>query len=275
MWSQNIRSWHTNGMACLDRAQTAGISLVALQEMNITSTNAPAGRQCMSKARLANAASPFSPRYFQPRGRRYLLPWATWVSSSRYLERSSGPVCAGEVHGGNKSFKLCSYYRHADDEDFQGLTRISQTLSSDMDQAWIVAMDANTNQMAGTCATLMNEIKGCCRAHAGHNSSRFPIDGIWSSLDLRPTAAFSWQPGDGDHSLAEVHWEVQTQKPGRQQFRFAHTRKMAEQNFPSQQEAWALSCTSDERWTEVLSNVDQAWLVWCQDIETWLTAMVF
>ncbi|CAL1143382.1 unnamed protein product [Cladocopium goreaui] len=140
-----------------------------------------------------------------------------------------------------------------------------------MDQAWIVAMDANTNQMAGTCATLMNEIKGCCRAHAGHNSSRFPIDGIWSSLDLRPTAAFSWQPGDGDHSLAEVHWEVQTQKPGRQQFRFAHTRKMAEQNFPSQQEAWALSCTSDERWTEVLSNVDQAWLVWCQDIETWLT----
>lgn len=42
MWSQNIRSWHTNGMACLDRAQTAGISLVALQEMNITSTNAPA-----------------------------------------------------------------------------------------------------------------------------------------------------------------------------------------------------------------------------------------
>lgn len=114
-------------------------------------------------------------------------------------------------------------------------------------------MDANTNQLAGTCANLMNEINGCFRAHAGHSSSRLPIDGLWSSQDLRPAAAFSWQPGDGDHFLAEVHWEVQKQKSGRQQFRFAHTKKVAEPNFPPQQEAWALSCTSDERWTEVLS----------------------
>lgn len=271
MWSQNIRSWHTNGMACLDRAQTAGISLVALQEMNITSTNAPAVVNACLRHGWQMLQVP-SPQGTSNRGGVAICcrePLGLVLLDTR--SDPQGQFVLAEVHGGNKSFKLCSYYRHADDEDFQGLTRISQTLSSDMDQAWIVAMDANTNQMAGTCATLMNEIKGCCRAHAGHNSSRFPIDGIWSSLDLRPTAAFSWQPGDGDHSLAEVHWEVQTQKPGRQQFRFAHTRKMAEQNFPSQQEAWALSCTSDERWTEVLSNVDQAWLVWCQDIETWLT----
>ena len=179
-------------MACLDRAQTAGISLVALQEMNITSTNAPAVVNACLRHGWQMLQVP-SPQGTSNRGGVAiccreplgLVLLDTWSDPQ-------GQFVLAEVHGGNKSFKLCSYYRHADDEDFQGLTRISQTLSSDMDQAWIVAMDANTNQMAGTCATLMNEIKGCCRAHAGHNSSRFPIDGIWSSLDLRPTAAFSW-----------------------------------------------------------------------------------
>ena len=33
--------------------------------------------------------------------------------------------------------------------------------------------------------------------------------------------------GDGDHSIAEVTWAAKTQKPGRQQRRFAHTGQMS------------------------------------------------
>ena len=106
-----------------------------------------------------------------------------------------------EVHGASNPFKLFSYYRHADDDDLQGLSQITQILSTDMDQAWVVAMDANMNQLEGICFDTMTEIGGCCRAHAGHNSSRFPIDGIWSSQDLLAVNAFSEQPGD-----VVIHW---------------------------------------------------------------------
>ena len=41
MWSQNIRSWHANGLACLGRAQREEVSLVALQEMNARSGGVP------------------------------------------------------------------------------------------------------------------------------------------------------------------------------------------------------------------------------------------
>ena len=120
MWSQNIRSWHTNGMACLDRAQTAGISLVALQEMNITSTNAPAVVNACLRHGWQMLQVP-SPQGTSNRGGVAiccreplgLVLIDTWSDPQ-------GQFVLAEVHGGNKSFKLCSYYRHADDEDFQG-----------------------------------------------------------------------------------------------------------------------------------------------------------
>ena len=271
MWSQNIRSWHTNGTACLERAQEAGVSLIAFQEMNLRSTAAPAViNTCSRKGwQMIQVSTPnnttnrggVSICCREPLG---LVPLQQWSSSL-------GQFILVEVHGASKPFKLFSYYRHADDDDMQGLSQITQILSTDMDQAWVVAMDANMNQLEGTCFDTMTEIGGCCRAHAGHNSSRFPIDGIWSSQDLLAVNAFSEQPGDGDHSLAEVHWNVQTQKPAGQQFRFAHTRKLAENNESGQLEAWAVSCTSESMWDQALCDLDTAWQVWCRDIETWLT----
>lgn len=187
MWSQNLRSWRTNGYACLERAQAAGVSLVALQEMNLRATAVPSViNACVRKGWHMIQVSP--PANTSNRGgvsiccreSLGLVPLEQWSSSL-------GQFVLVEVHGANRPFKLFCYYRHADDVDLQGLSRITQILSTDTDHSWVVAMDANMNQMDGVCFNTMTEIGGSCRAHAGHNSSRFPIDGIWSSHDMLAT----------------------------------------------------------------------------------------
>lgn len=94
-------------MACLDEAQTAGISLVALEEMNITSTNAPAvvnaclrhGWQILqvpSPQGTSNRGAGVATCCREPLG---LVLLDTWSGPQ-------GQLVLAEVHGGNNSFKL-------------------------------------------------------------------------------------------------------------------------------------------------------------------------
>ena len=87
--------------------------------------------------------------------------------------------------------------------------------------------------------------------------------------------ALSEQPGDGDHFwlrfIGMFRPKNNQKKPEGQQFRFYHTRKLVENIEDGQLEAWAFSCTSESKWNQTLCDLDTAWQIWCQDVETWLT----
>lgn len=272
MLSQNIRSWHTNGVNCLTQAAEQDISLVAFQETNISDISAPGVTNVCNRMGWQMLHVPAPTNSSHRGGVAICCREPLGMVQLQAHSSSTGQFLVAEVHGCQRSFLVISYYRHASDLEMVGLTEISCLLGSDNTKEWILAMDANANQETGPCFDLVTQVGGICRAVARHQKSSYPIDAIWSSQDLLVSDAQSDLPGHGDHSMAQVTWNMAVQKSGLQQFRFAHTCRLAGSLPNDIIVSWEQVAVSPSDWQHSLDSVSRAWNVWCSDVEKWFRA---
>ena len=63
---------------------------------------------------------------------------------------------------------------------------------------------------------------------AGHKTSTTGIDAIWSSRTITAHKSRSNFPGDGDHGIIQVDFDMKIDKPCGHQWRFSHVAKPIE-----------------------------------------------
>lgn len=119
-------------------------------------------------------------------------------------------------------------------------------------------------------ASAMGGIRRAVGRHQSQSSS-YPIDAIWSSQDLAVADAQSGMPGHGDHSVAQVTWNVALPKSGLQQLRFAHTCRLLDTLPEDTSVPWEQVAVSPSVWQNYFQSVNEAWKVRCHDVEQWFS----
>ena len=272
IWSQNIRSWHTNGHALLSQAAEEGVFVIALQETNVTDLASPSMANLCHRIGWQVAHVAPSPKHQGGVAILCRKPCALLD-----LDRYSGPegqYIMVQVHAGQRVFNMYSHYRHATDSEFANLHAICEHVELDNTKDWCIALDGNANMLQGPCQELITRVGGTCVATAGHKRSSCPIDGIWVSPKLEVISAHN-KPGDGDHGIAEVSLNLKVPKILERLWRFSHTPKIVfpEENDP--QVPWSEVATSNSSWRLSLNHVECAWDTWSSDVTKWLYANNF
>lgn len=191
------------------------------------------------------------------------------------LRKHSGPegqYIMVQMHVDQRVFNMYSHYRHAKDSDFSNLHAICEQIEIDNATDWCVALDGNSNMLEGPCHDMITRVGGKCVATAGHTRSSCPIDGIWVSPKLDVVSAHHNKPGDGDHGIAEVSFDLQIPRIQERLWRFSHTPKIVFPENLDPQVKWFDVATSNPSWSLALNHVDGAWDAWCNDVTKWLVA---
>lgn len=271
VWAQNIRSFHTNGLALLERAAAENVQVVAMQETNSTTLSHPSITAMCKRAGWQVLLVGPSPNSRNRGGVALCCKEPLGLVKLRSVSSPLGQTLFAMVYGAQRAFQVVVHYRHADDKDLQGLQEICQHLTASAADDWLVALDANANQTTGVVHDSFTSIGGTCCAFAQHKKSSYPIDGLWRSQNLTSLSARSNVMGDGDHSIAEACFSLQIQKPLGQQFRLTHVKRLAHLSLPTDaQISWQMVACSSADWHEKLTNVEAAWQQWAHDCEAWL-----
>ena len=116
----------------------------------------------------------------------------------------------------------------------------------------------------------MTQHGGTCHAFARHQTSRVPIDAIWSSIQHYSLG----KERHGHGSLAQTIFHLDRKHHQGAQFRLSHTRQVCPVNVDDASAPdWTGIATTDALWTETLSGtVDEVWSCWTSDVEKWLLA---
>ena len=271
MWSQNIRSFHTNGEDLLDRAVDHNVSLIAMQEINIGEQALPSVINLAKRKGWQMAAIPACQGSSNQGGVAVLCrePLALMEVSGQNSHK--GQVLEVQIVGVQRNFSVICHYRHAQDTEFEGIHSIAESIAFSGQADWIIAMDCNANNRHGQVPDILHRINGSCREVAGHKTSTTGIDAIWSSRTITAHKSRSNFPGDGDHGIIQVDFDMKIDKPCGHQWRFSHVAKPIETVPQDEQVSWQTVAVSSQVWAAKLHNVSAAWHTWTEDIEKWLT----
>ena len=179
IWTQNIRSWHAHGPALLSQAEKEGVSIVALQETNVSDVASPGMSNCCHRMGWQVAHVPPSSKNLG--GVAILCRKPCALLELRKHSGPEGQFIMVQVHVAQRVFNMYSHYRHAKDSDFSNLHAICEQIEIDNATDWCIALDGNANMLQGPCHDMITRVGGKCVATAGHNRSSCPIDGIWVS----------------------------------------------------------------------------------------------
>ena len=186
---------------------------------------------------------------------------------------SCGQTLHTILHGGQRSLNVICLYRHHSDTQFTVVHEVAVALNASKTEDWLVAMDGNENQEAGTCCDVMGGLSGVRCAVARHTKSQHPIDAIWASSSLPPVGPSQELEGDGDHTVAAAIIDLNFQHGG-PQHRLTTTRRIVSapclEPSVSPTQSWASIACSDSMWLHALKDVNQAWETWCSEVERWL-----
>ena len=268
IWSQNMRSWHTNCLALLEDAASMQVDVLLLQETNVSASATPS---IMNQAQRHGWQMIHAAPTSRNRGGVAVLvkPPLAIVELDRQ-QTENGQFIMAECHGLQESVLLGSLYRHGSDDQFQIPTELCHILQVRHGNQWIVGMDGNNDMVNGVISQQMQAVGGHRHSVARHQSSTAPIDAIWSSL---PDSGVNLEiDGPGDHTIACSDFYMNRKARTWQQLRFPQPPRLIENPvLPQEVPDWATVASTNLEWSNKLSDsVDQIWECWIGDVELWL-----
>ena len=219
VWSVNICSWRANGTALLDSARDEDVTAILLQETNVSDISAPSFSHQLLRAGWHHSHLPPPDRH-RKGGVAILTREPCSLVQIAAIQEGFGQFVCAEVIGLQRPFFLGSIYRHASDLQFEIFHHVSSFLEANNGKEWILAMDANASMEAGIVPDTFSRFGGVCSSCARHTT--VPIDGIWHSAGL-PVLTSQELPSPGDHTIAEISFNLTVAGRNFQHLRFTHT----------------------------------------------------
>lgn len=158
IWSQNMRSWHTNCLALLEDAASMQVDVLLLQEANVSASATPS---IMNQAQRHGWQMIHAAPTSRNRGGVAVLvkPPLAIVELDRQ-QTENGQFIMAECHGLQESVLLGSLYRHGSDDQFQIPTELCHILQVRHGNQWIVGMDGNNDMVNGVISQQMQAVGG-------------------------------------------------------------------------------------------------------------------
>ena len=123
---------------------------------------------------------------------------------------------------------------------------------------------------AGQWPEAMRLAGGLLCAKARHNRSKYAIDGIWASETCLAMYGADFADSGGDHSIAESHFDLSV-PPFIPEWRFARPPRDAGPDAVLSTVSWQDCVCSKEEWAKALSDLNDAWSLWCKEAQKWLS----
>ena len=268
IWSCNIRSFTKHSKELMRAATEAGIGIMCLQETNISQAAFPSAQHSALRAGWYMLHTP--PGDSKKLGGVGILLREPWTAKRLFeFQDKTGQLLVLEATDGNRTIHVGSAYR-SPGSDWAFIHKFTEYVAAHPSTDWILGMDTNSNVLDGPISQLISSQGGGLRAAAKHDRSQHYIDGVWSSAGLQAVASYDDVPGPSDHSVAHAVLNIKPHK-GPQKFRFAKPRDPGFDPVGSVDfDFWDHVATSKAEWSASFSDIDQAFHLWCSDVEKWL-----
>ena len=269
VWSLNLSSWNRHGRVLLEQATAEGVHLVAMQEVNLTQQGIPSASHAAAALGWQMLVLP------KPHSRRggvaLLARQPLGLVELSRSQRKEAQSLSAHLLGLQAPLQVTTLYS-VPGADSTLLYQETQRAEALPGSPWLVALDGNVPMESGPWAAAMQLAGGVLRAVGRHVSSRYAIDGLWSSEAVPALAgSVAERPREGDHTLVECAFDLRVPKGG-SEWRLARTPEDKREAELLKDVSWQDVACSSRQWESLRTDLDAAWQQWCQDSQAWLSA---